>query len=156
MLACQRGRRHRTPRVQEEDAVMGYASHLFALTVICVATLLMWVPYVLARIAVGGVRRALDNPGPSHPPLPAWAQRAKQAHANSVENLVVFAPLVLVASTLGLANSAVVTACWAYVWARLAYYAIYVAGVPVARTLAFTVGCAADLVIAATILRRLM
>jgi len=36
---------------------------------------------------------ALDNRDPTFPPLPPWAARARLAHANAVENLVVFAPL---------------------------------------------------------------
>lgn len=133
---------------------MDYASHLLALTVICVATLLMWVPYVLARIVVGGLWGAFKNPSADARPLPGWAVRAKAAHANTVENLVVFAPLVIVASTLGLANTAVMVSSWVFVWARLAYYGIYVAGIPVLRTVAFIVGCVATLRIAAVILQR--
>ena len=62
-----------------------------------IATVLMWVPYMGARILTRGPARALSDPAdPSAPPDPAWAQRARRAHANAVENLAVFAPLVLI------------------------------------------------------------
>lgn len=35
----------------------------------------------------------------------AWAGRMKAAHANAVENLVVFATLVLVANAVGISNN---------------------------------------------------
>ena len=38
---------------------------------------------------------AMDNPKPDDVPQSRWAQRLMAAHSNSVENLVVFAPLVL-------------------------------------------------------------
>jgi uncharacterized MAPEG superfamily protein len=41
-----------------------------------------------------------------------------------------------------------------YVAARLAHYALFVAGIPFVRTLAFFIGVAATLVIAATLVSR--
>jgi uncharacterized MAPEG superfamily protein len=63
-----------------------------------------------------------------------------RAHANAVENLVVFAPLVLMVELVG-ANSGV-TAFGAalYFWARLIHYTVYTLGVPIVRTLSFFAG----------------
>src|SRR5262249_7343478 len=65
---------------------------------------LLWVPYILDRIMVRGPIGAMANPGPKDKPQSAWAQRLMAAHINAVENLVVFAPLVLTARALGVGN----------------------------------------------------
>lgn len=127
--------------------------HLLALTAI--ATVLMWVPYMGARILTRGPARALSDPAdPSAPPDPAWAQRARRAHANAVENLAVFAPLVLILALKGVSTPATILACQTYLGARLIHYLVYAAGIPVVRTLAFAVGFAATIVIAAAALNQ--
>ena len=102
-------------------------------------TAIFWTPYILARIVKYGViyemtYRADDKP------LAAWAVRAKRAHYNAAENLVVFAALVLVAHMTGDANAATAAASVTYLIARLVHYPVYIAGIPYLRTLAFTVG----------------
>jgi uncharacterized MAPEG superfamily protein len=124
---------------------------LACLAIAAAATALMWVPYILARIATNGPLRALGNPASFLPGDPAWAQRAKRAHANAVENLVVFAPLVLIAAALGVSTGATVVAGKVYLLARLVHYVVYVAGVPGVRTLAFLTGFGATVVFALTI-----
>jgi ketosteroid isomerase-like protein len=57
---------------------------------------LMWMPYILNLIAVRGLIAAVGYPVDPKPLAP-WAARMKQAHANAIENLVVFGLLVLVA-----------------------------------------------------------
>ncbi|WLB24425.1 MAPEG family protein [Bradyrhizobium japonicum] len=42
-----------------------------------------------------GVARAIGVPGPDYPVDAPRADRARRAHLNAVENLAVFAPLVL-------------------------------------------------------------
>ncbi|WP_457807337.1 pyridoxal-phosphate dependent enzyme [Burkholderia cepacia] len=56
---------------------------------------------MLARITTRGLMAALNNPDPSRPPDPPWAERARSAHANAIENLAVFAPLVLMCAMTG-------------------------------------------------------
>jgi uncharacterized MAPEG superfamily protein len=130
---------------------MKYSPELYALTIISAATAIMWVPYVLARLATRGLA-AIANVDPGVPPDPAWADRARRAHGNAVENLVVFAPIVLTAAMIGVSTQATVVASQVYVAARLAHYALFVAGVPYLRTAAFFVGVIAILVIAVTVL----
>jgi uncharacterized MAPEG superfamily protein len=113
---------------------------LFWLTLTTVMTGLFWVPYVLDRLLVRGLMPTLDNPGPKDIPQSPWAQRQQRAHQNAVENLVIFATLVLVANAVGVSNGATVTASILYFWARLAHYVIYTLGIPVLRTLSFTGG----------------
>jgi uncharacterized MAPEG superfamily protein len=127
-----------------------YTSELNALTVVATATALMWIPYVTARLRARGLA-AIAPIDPGFPPEPEWAERAQRAHANAVENLAVFAPLVLVAALLEISTPATVLAAQVYVAARFVHYIIHVAGIPYLRTVAFFVGVCATLVIAAAI-----
>jgi uncharacterized MAPEG superfamily protein len=110
---------------------------LFWLTLTVAMTGVFWVPYILDRCAVRGLMGALANPSPADKPQSPWAQRMIAAHSNAVENLVIFAPLVLVAHALNVHSGATAFACALYFWARLAHFVIYAAGIPVLRTLSF-------------------
>jgi uncharacterized MAPEG superfamily protein len=131
---------------------MKLTPELYFLTITALATILMWVPYTIARILTRGLMPTLSNPDPSHKPDPAWAERARSAHANAIENFAVFAPLVIVAGLIGVGTSATIFAAKSYLAARLIHYVVYAAGIPVLRTLAFVTGVAATLVFAAAIL----
>ena len=72
----------------------------------------------------------------------------KAAHANAVENLVVFASLVLVANAVGVSTGATVFAASLYFWARLVHVLAYTFALPWVRTLAFTGGFAAQAIFA--------
>lgn len=109
-------------------------------------TALLWVPYILNTIAVRGVMDAVGYP--EHPkPLAPWAQRMKAAHYNAVENLVVFAALVLVAHAVGVSNEITVMASAVYFWARVVHFAAYTFRIPWVRTLAFVAGFACQFAI---------
>jgi uncharacterized MAPEG superfamily protein len=123
-------------------------AYLFWATVL---TGLLWVPYILDRLAVRGIADAVGYPENPRPQSP-WAQRLMKAHANAVENLVVFAALVLVAHAAGVSNSVTVTACAVYFWARVAHPVAYTFAIPWLRTLAFAVGFFAQAAIAWQIL----
>ena len=131
---------------------MKYSSELYSLTVISTATALMWVPYVMARMTTHGVLRAIGTPGAGYPADAPWADRARRAHLNAIENLVVFAPLVLVCAIIGVSSGATVLSAQIYVAARLAHYVIYAAGIPVVRTIAFLAGACATFAIAVVLL----
>ncbi|HEY8336007.1 MAG TPA: MAPEG family protein [Tardiphaga sp.] len=126
---------------------------LFWLTLTVILTGLLWVPYVLNRIAVRGVGGAMANPSRNDKPLAEWANRLLFAHDNAVENLIVFAPLVLILNAADVSTPTTVLACAVYFWARLAHLIVYALGLPVFRTLAFVVGFAAQAVLAVAILR---
>ncbi len=128
------------------------SQEMFWLILTALMTSLFWVPYVLNRMAVRGVVGAMANPSPDLKPQPAWAERAKQAHANAVENLVVFAALVLALEVLKAGNALTATAAAVYFWARLAHFVVYTAGIPVVRTLAFVAGWAVQVVLALSLL----
>jgi len=68
------------------------------------------------------------------PSLEGVAARARRAQQNMLENLAVFAALVLVAQLAGKTNSATALGAQMFFWARLAYAPVYVVGIPWLRT----------------------
>ncbi|MFN3657707.1 MAG: MAPEG family protein [Pseudolabrys sp.] len=120
---------------------------LMWLTLTVILTGLLWIPYILDRIKVRGLMGAMANPSRSDTPQSPWAQRLYFAHTNAVDNLVIFAPLVLILDNIGYSSPATVAACAVYFWARLAHAVVYGLGIPVARTLAFAVGFGAQAVL---------
>lgn len=98
----------------------------------------LWIPYILARVNTWGLMQALGYPE-NPPALPGWAQRSHRAHLNMVENLPIFAALVLVAHVAGIEGALVAWGALLFFWARVAHAVLFIAGIPVARTLAFVV-----------------
>lgn len=68
------------------------------------------------------------------PEITGWAGRAKRAHYNMLENLVLFAALVLIAVVTGKTNDTTLLGAQLFFWARLVYALVYYAGVPWLRT----------------------
>ena len=124
------------------------SAEIYWLTLTSLVTALMWMPYILNRIAVRGLIAATGNPSPDDKPHSPWAERAILAHKNAVENLVVFAAVVLAAHAAGASTELTATAAMVYFYARVAHYAIYIAGVPFLRTLAFAAGMLCQVIIA--------
>jgi uncharacterized MAPEG superfamily protein len=115
-------------------------------------TALMWVPYILSLIGQMGVVAALSDGEHATGVEAGWAQRSKRAHANAVENLVVFAPLAIGIHLAGMSSGATATACGVFFYSRLAHYLVYTAGLPYVRTLAFAVGWLCQMVLVLTLL----
>lgn len=128
---------------------------LFWLTLTVAMTGLIWIPYILDRMMVRGLMGTLANPSPDDKPQSPWAQRMMAAHVNAIENLVVFAALVLIAQDTNVSNGATVFAAGLYFWSRLAHVVVYTAGIPVARTLAFAGGFVAQAIFVLAIFRLL-
>jgi uncharacterized MAPEG superfamily protein len=126
---------------------------LFWLTLTVILTGLLWLPYILNRCMVRGLGGAMANPTPGAKPHAPWATRLMFAHDNAVENLVIFAPLVLILNEIDYSTKWTVWACAVYFWARLAHLVVYTLGLPVFRTLAFTVGFFAQVVLALAVFR---
>ena len=120
---------------------------LFWLTLTVILTGVMWIPYIINRAQVRGLRGALANPSRTDKPQSEWANRMMFAHDNAVENLAVFAPLVLILNAIDYSSRWTVLACAVYFWARLAHALVYTFGVPVVRTLTWTVGFLAQAVL---------
>jgi uncharacterized MAPEG superfamily protein len=113
---------------------------LMWLTLTVILTGILWIPYILDRCRVRGLMGAMANPSRNDKPQAAWAQRLYFAHTNAVENLMIFAPLVLILNAEDHSTQSTVIACAVYFWARVAHVIVYALGLPVFRTLAFTVG----------------
>ena len=126
-------------------------TELSYLTWTTIITALMWMPYVLNLIAVRGLVAAVSYPVDPKPLAP-WAARMKQAHANAIENLVVFATLVLVAHIAGVNNEVTAIACAVYFWARVVHFVVLGFGIPWIRTLSFVNGFGCQLALAWQIL----
>jgi uncharacterized MAPEG superfamily protein len=126
---------------------------LFWLTLTVILTGLLWVPYVVNRAQVRGLSGAMANPSRNDKPHAPWATRLMFAHDNAVENLVIFAPLVLILNAMDYSTQWTVLACAVYFWARLGHIIVYTLGLPVFRTLAFTIAFLAQAVLALAIFK---
>ena len=125
-------------------------TELYWLELTVMMTALFWLPYILNRVIETGVWSSLGVPK-IHPEAP-WAQRLMRAHVNAVENLVVFAPLILIVQITGVNSATTAIASTAYFFARLAHMITYTLAVPVVRTLAFLGGFLCQMTLAFTLL----
>ena len=121
-------------------------SEMMSLPWVTTLTAVMWMPYILNTIAVRGLINAVGYPE-SPAPLSPWAAKMKAAHANAVENLVVFAALVLIADAANVSNATTVLACQLYFWARLVHLLSYTFAIPWVRTVAFASGFACQMML---------
>jgi uncharacterized MAPEG superfamily protein len=106
------------------------------LSYITVLTALMWIPYILNVLMRNRLSDAVGYPDAPLVMAP-WAERLKKAHYNAIENLVIFATLILIANAMELSNAATTSAAAVYFWARVVHVVAYGAGIPWVRTLAF-------------------
>jgi len=105
-------------------------------------TLLVWsvaLAFVQVLIAVQGAMMQVGLPALAgnrepQPEITGWAGRAQRAQRNMVENLLPFAALVLVAVVAGKTNANTLLGAQLFFWGRVAYAAVYVAGIPWLRT----------------------
>jgi uncharacterized MAPEG superfamily protein len=134
---------------------MQMTKELMWLTYTVILTGVLWIPYILDRAVVRGLMGSMANPSPTLRPQSAWAQRLQAAHYNSVENLVVFAALVLILNAIHHSTASTVLACAVFFWSRLAYVIVYALGIPGLRTLAFVVGFVAQAALALAALGKL-
>ena len=88
-----------------------------------------------------------DVPTPS-----AIAGRADRAAANMLENLLLFVALIAVAHLAGVRDDKVVLGARIFFWARVAYFLVYLAGIPYLRTAIWLVSVGGLGLIAAALL----
>jgi uncharacterized MAPEG superfamily protein len=111
---------------------------------------LMWLLWAVALtvvqmlIAVTGATLQVGLPRlagnrDAMPPLTGWVGRAERAHYNMLESLVLFAALVVISVLSNKTNSSTLMGAQLFVWARLAYAVIYLAGIAWLRTLVWLV-----------------
>jgi uncharacterized MAPEG superfamily protein len=85
--------------------------------------------------------------------VPPWVGRARRAHHNMVGNLAPFACLVLIAHVAGKANGTTALGAEIFFAARIAHALVYIIGIPVVRTLVFSVGSFGEVLILLQLLR---
>jgi uncharacterized MAPEG superfamily protein len=103
--------------------------------------------FVLVLIAVSGAILEFGLPKIAGnregiPELTGWERRAACAHRNMLENLILFAVLVLVAHVTGVHNGMTLLGAQLFFWGRVAHAVIYIAGIPWVRTAAWGVSVA--------------
>jgi uncharacterized MAPEG superfamily protein len=120
---------------------------LFWLSATTLFTALLWLPYTIALISQWGLGPALMDTEHEFRLESAWARRAQRAHANAVENLIIFAVLILTLEVTGAntATTAIIAAI--FFWLRVAHYFVYVGRVPVIRTVLFFAGFICQMII---------
>ena len=128
------------------------STEMFWLVITTTMTGLFWIPYILNRLLEQGILNGLWDPHGCTDTSKAWARRMMQAHANAIENLAIFAPLVLAVQLTGSNSSATATACMIYFFARLVHYLAFSFAIPILRVLTFLAGVGAQLLIASVLL----
>ena len=114
--------------------------------------------FVQMLVAATGANQAVGLPTLAGnreglPEIKGWAGRAKRAHLNMVENMVLFAALVLIAAVAGKANAMTAMGAAIFFWGRVAYAVIYLAGIAWLRTLAWFVSVIGMVLIAVELLK---
>ncbi|MDB4220060.1 MAPEG family protein [bacterium] len=111
-----------------------------------------WVPYLLDRIMVRGLVGAMANPSPDLTPQSDWAVRAKAAHVVAIQAFSAFAPLAILAMIRipedGYPNILAMT----FFIGIFAHYVIYAIGIPVLRTLSFSLAALSTLALGLRVL----
>ncbi|MDG1939783.1 MAG: MAPEG family protein [Paracoccaceae bacterium] len=111
-----------------------------------------WVPYLLDRIMVRGLVRAMANPSPDLAPQSDWAVRAKAAHVVAIQAFSAFAPLAILAMIRipedGYPNILAMT----FFIGIFAHYVIYAIGITVLRTLSFSLAALSTLALGLRVL----
>ena len=120
---------------------------LYWLTLSILLTAVLWLPYILNRLLEQGVFTGLWDPEGETQTEVGWSRRLMAAHVNAVENLVIFAPLVLILHALEMSSALTETASMLYFFSRLAHAILFTLGVPVLRIIAFLGGFAAQMIL---------
>ena len=130
---------------------MTEALYWFVLCII--STGVMWMPYGFYRPLARGFVASMGYSA-SEEEATGWAERAKRAHRNATENLVLLTALVLTHHLVnqGQEDLLVARAVQAYFFFRWAHYFIYLAKISYLRTILFC-GCYVSMV---TIVLRLL
>ena len=111
-------------------------SEVYYLILITLFCGLLWVPYVTERFFRIGIKETCGY-GEKNINIPQWATRAKLAHVNLIENLPLFAILIIVITFQDYNNQQTETGSIIFFYSRILHYFIYVFGVPYFRTLFF-------------------
>jgi uncharacterized MAPEG superfamily protein len=114
------------------------------LLMLTLSVLLGFVHIIASTIATTAQYGSKWNIGPRDeqmPPLQGIAGRLRRAQGNFLETFPLFAVVVLIADAVNRHGPMAVWGSELYFVARVLYLPLYVAGVPVARTLVWTAAC---------------
>ena len=128
------------------------SSEIYWLTLTVIMTALLWIPQILNSLIKSGPAKAFLYPDAAAEHYSDWAQRSKAAHNNAVQNLAIFAPLVVLLILLDLGNDLTGLTAMIYFISRFLHYILHVLAIPLLRTVAFLIGFACQLVIGLSIL----
>jgi len=126
---------------------MTLSTEVLWLILTIVFTSIMWAPYILNRMIEMGPWPALYNPQPDIRPKAQWAERMMRAHDNAVENLVIFAPLVILTEITSQQSEISAWAVVIYFYARLVHFFAFTFAIPLIRVPAFLFGFSAQLML---------
>jgi uncharacterized MAPEG superfamily protein len=98
--------------------------------VLCVAQMLISVITAHGQVGLAALVGDREN----MPVLTGIAGRAYRAHRNMLENLILFATLILIAHLSQRVSPMVLIGAHLFFWARVAYSVVYLIGVPWLRT----------------------
>lgn len=121
------------------------------------AAFVTWASLMLAAVlrsrswTPAGQKLAFGNRDAMPEPSPI-AGRAKRAALNNLENLALFVAAFVAARLAGAAPEAVLPGAHLFVWGRVAYVGVYLAGIPYLRTLVWLVSVIGTFRVAATAL----
>ena len=126
-------------------------SEVYYLILITLFCGLLWVPYITERFFRIGIRETCGY-GEKNINIPQWATRAKLAHVNLIENLPLFAILIIIITFQDYNNQLTETGSIIFFYSRIFHYFIYVFGVPYFRTLFFVASWIGLLIISVPLL----
>ncbi|RDH82991.1 MAG: MAPEG family protein [endosymbiont of Galathealinum brachiosum] len=132
---------------------MNLSSELIWLCFITLFTSIMWIPYIINRMYEMGAWPALYNPQPDIRPKAQWAMRMMRAHENAIENLVIFAPLVILIEITGSHSTITEFAVVLYFYARLVHFCAFTFAIPLIRVPAFLTGFSVQVILGLSLLK---
>ena len=112
------------------------------LTMLALSVALLFVLVIIQAAAGAAAQGAMtmanarDNLGPPS----VWQARTKRCVDNHREGLILFAPLVLIASQQGISTSLTVLGAQLFFYSRVAHAVVYLAGLPYIRPIFWLVG----------------
>lgn len=128
------------------------STELYWLCLTLLFTSIMWLPYIFNRMREMGLWNALYNPQPDTRAEALWARRMMSAHNNAVENLIIFAPLVLLVELTNAHSDLTHNCVVLYFYSRLVHFIVFSFGIPLLRIPAFLAGFLAQVLLALSLL----
>ena len=125
---------------------------LYWLVMSILLTAVLWVPIIINRLLEHGIVHGIMDPDGKTDSNVGWANRLMAAHANAIENLVVFAPLIIILNLLEISTELTVLASSLYFYSRLSHVVLFTLRIPVLRIVAFLVSFGAEMMLVFTLL----